>query len=282
MNIRLTNHIAWRFLNDDNLLMELLEMKFKEEFAKFTQKEFIENIRKAQQLGYQEEERWSQFVATYQLLSPDGSRNYYITESVTNNLGLLKVYRDAEGRYDYTIFKHIKPQKCTFILPDNRLVRVLITDNDGVISQIVFEYIKFTRHSGSKYEGTMNSCAFFVNRITGEQCSHFQHSDVKEIEDYLYKLMCFIYLSETEEVILKPGEKMGTKKSGKLINEIKHPLVVITSKWNITSIRTEGFAVSGHFRLQPYGEGRKQVRVQWIDPFEKKGYVRTAKKDLTN
>ena len=261
MAIRLTNHIAYRFLNDESLLWEIMELHHPE----------INRIPKGEEIP-------DTILATYGFLSHKGNKSYYITDSVTDKLELLKVNR-VDDKYDYTIFKDLKPQKATFILPDNKVIRMLITDTIEDKSQIVFEYIKFERHKDSKYEGHMNSCMFYVNRLSGEQCTHFGHSDVKEIEDYLYRLMCFMYLSDVEEIILQPGQKIGTKKTGKLINEIKHPLIIVNSKWNITSIRTEGFTVSGHFRLQPWGEGRSKVRVQWIDPFEKKGYIRGAGKE---
>jgi len=219
-----------------------------------------------------------EMMGTYQMITPKDNKSFYITDSVIKNLDLLKVKRNTEGQYDYTIFSNLKPQKCTFITPDNRLVRMLIPDGESSF-QMLFDYIRYVPDKQKKYYGHMNNCMFYVNRMTGEQCSHFTHPDVKEVENLLYRLLCFIYLSDTEEIILKPGEKMGTKKSGKLINEIKQPLIIVTSKWNITSIRTEGFKVSGHFRLQPFGKGRNQVRVQWIDPFDKEGYVRGAKKD---
>jgi len=221
---------------------------------------------------------YGKILSTWGVLRPEGNRNYYITDTVIENLELLKVSRDSEGRYDYKIFSHLKSQKCTFILPDNKLIRMWIPEPPNEI--MAFEYVRFDKYDKVKYMGHMNSCMFYLNRVTGEQCSHFGSSDVKEIEDILYKMLCFVYLSDTEEVILKPGQKMGTRKSGKIINEVRHPLIVVTSKWNVTSVRTEGFAVSGHFRLQRVGEGRQSTRVIWIDPFEKKGYIRTAKKDL--
>lgn len=260
--MRLTNHIAYRLLNDEKLLWEILELVHPNIWSIEKKGDIPDDIK-----------------ATYGLLSNTGNKSYYITESVTEKLELLKVKR-KEGRYDYTIFNSLQPQKCTFILPGNKVVRMLIATGPDAEAQMVFDYIRFIFDKGNKNHGVLNNCIFYVNRTTGEQCSHFEHADVKEIEDYLYKLLCFIYLSETEELILKPGQKMGTRKSGKVINEIKQDLIVVTSKWNITSVRTEGFAVSGHFRLlKPNGTTRLMTTVTWVNPFEKKGYVRRASKE---
>lgn len=98
----------------------------------------------------------------------------------------------------------------------------------------------------------------------------------------IYKLMCFIYLSDIEEIIIPPGVKYGTKKTGHMINEIRTNITIINSRWNVSSVKSEGFAVAGHFRLQPFGEGRTERRIQWIDPFEKTGYNRKATKEIAN
>lgn len=260
--MRLTNHIAYRFLNDKTLLWELMELVHPNIY-KLSNKEDIPD----------------QIHSTYGLLCPAENKSYYITESVTDKLELLKIKR-KEGNYDYTLFNSLQPQKCTFILPDNRLIRMLIPKGEAN-TQLVFNYIKFEITDKARGYGHLNNCMFYVDRVTGEQCSHFQHQDVKEIEDYLYRLLCFIYLSETEEIVLKPGQKSGTKKSGKIINEIKQDLIIVTSKWNITSIRTEGFPVSGHARiLSPNGTTRLTHKVVWIDPFQKQGYIRKAKNQL--
>lgn len=88
-----------------------------------------------------------------------------------------------------------------------------------------------------------------------------------------------MFLSENEEVILMPNQKSGTKKSGKIINQLKVPLTIVDSKWNITSINNTGFDVSGHFRLQPYGVGMQETKMIFIEPFRKNGYVRKAKSE---
>ena len=41
--------------------------------------------------------------------------------------------------------------------------------------------------------------------------------------------------------------------------------------------KSDGFKVSGHLRLQRYGEQKSKVKLIYIDEFEKQGYTRTAK-----
>ena len=47
--------------------------------------------------------------------------------------------------------------------------------------------------------------------------------------------------------------------------------------WYTTIVRNEGFNVRGHFRLQPYGVGRKEKKLIYIHEFQKHGYVRRAR-----
>jgi len=253
--IRLTNHIAYRFLNDESLLWEIMGLVHPN----------LKNIKT-------EDEIEDGMSATWNLIKPQNNKNYYVTNTVLSKLDLLKVSRNEKGWYDYTIFSHLSNRKVTLIFPDNKLVRFVISD-----VQIIFDYIRFEPTKENKYEGQMNNCLYYIDKDTGEPCTHYNHSDVKEIEDNVYKMLCFLYLSDVTEVILQPGQSAGTRKTGKILNEIKCPIVVVDANWAITSIRDEEFTVSGHFRLQPYGQGRSSKRIQWIEPFKKEGYVRKAK-----
>ena len=49
---------------------------------------------------------------------------------------------------------------------------------------------------------------------------------------------------------------------------------IFDSKWYTEISNDESFQVSGHFRLQPYGDGAK--RLIWINEFTKYGYHRKA------
>jgi len=60
----------------------------------------------------------------------------------------------------------------------------------------------------------------------------------------------------------------------KYVNDTKRKIEILDSHWFTTIVRSEGFEVTGHFRLQPYKDGKKLI---WIEKFDKKGYTRTAK-----
>lgn len=218
--------------------------------------------------------------SVWKLWEPKGNTLYMVTETVLDKLDLLKVKKvHTEGvgeHYNWTVFNHIPDNKKTFILPDlppghQNCLRLL---KSGDVIQ--FLHLSRFKNKDNKNEWNEHAICFFVDTKTGLQCDHFNHIDVKGIEDFIYRLLCFIWLSENEEIIVKPGQKVGTRNSGKLINSFdKLPITIINSKWNVTSVRTEGFQVRGHFRVLT--KGHIEPRMVWIEPYEKKGYIRKAK-----
>lgn len=98
----------------------------------------------------------------------------------------------------------------------------------------------------------------------------------KDFNQFIQMLL-FVELSELRIDILQPNEKVGKTKSNKVINKSKSDIIVVTHKWNVLSIRTESFLVSGHWRIQPYGKNREKKKLIYIDTFEKEGYIRRNK-----
>lgn len=86
----------------------------------------------------------------------------------------------------------------------------------------------------------------------------------------------FLKYVEVETKII-PGNKKDFHIGTKYLNETKDKIEILDSTYFTTISRTEGFGVRGHFRLQPYGVGMQERRLQWISDFQKNGYTRTAK-----
>ena len=80
---------------------------------------------------------------------------------------------------------------------------------------------------------------------------------------------------EMEEVV----REKTLKKSGILRDKVNNfmgiNVTLLDSRWFTTICRNEGFAVSGHFRLQPYKDGTRKLI--YIAPFMKTGYHRQAR-----
>lgn len=264
----LKNHIAYRFLTDDSLAFEMLETSYPKQLKMLAQDKELDD------------EDMSKVRTLYRLMNKNDQKAFYVTDTVLGKLEMLKVKKMASGQYDWSVFASLKDLKYTFVLPPvperrgGGCLRMKIEGN-----MIEFAHISFQFTEGSKEQGQAYWVMFYVDRIKNEQCEHFAHHDVKSIEEFVYKLLCFVFLSENYEETIKPGEKKGTRKQGKIINSLPIPLTIINSKWNVTSVRTEGFDVSGHFRLQPTSSGTKMI---FINPFRKNGYIRTSKKELIN
>lgn len=252
------NHIAYRFLTDESIWFEMIESTHPGDWKALVEKD--------------EKEIPDKIHSLYALLNNKDQKPYVITESVLQNLEHLKVNRKGE-HFDWTYFKNIKNQKVTWILPNNVCVRILF--HNEIIHFFHLKYEHLDKKAGT---GHMKWIMYYLNRNTGELCEHFEHQDVKEIEESMYKLLSFFYLAEVQEEYVAVGRVYGTKKTGKVLNDFKFPLTIVSTKWNITSIRTEGFNVCGHFAHRWTGEGRTIPKVVFISPFEKEGYVRKAKK----
>lgn len=260
----LENHIAYRFLTDDKLWFEILESTHPEEFKKAYRTEKTEDLQLPDQVH-----------SLYHLLHSKDQKAYYVTNTVLEKLDMLKIKPTEAGHYDWTVFSDIQDQKLTFICPDNFLLRVRFHEDT-----VSFIHTEFKIEDKKKGTGKMKWVMFYLNRKTGELCEHFGHSDVKTIEKFYYALFCFMFLTENDEIIVAPGTKHGSKKyPDNLLNCSRFPITIVNSRWNTTSIRNEGFDVSGHFRLQPCGENFSKTKIIFIEPFKKEGYVRRAQKE---
>lgn len=260
--MKLENHIATTFLTHDDFLWTIVE-DMHPDFEQASNNDDVAN----------------KVADLYYNLNTDQNKNYIITNTVFDKLDMLKVKRThMEGigeHFDWTYFRDIPNRKITFILPNNSLLRLNIYTD-----VIHFTYLKETKSKISPLYNESAWTLFYVNRITGEQCEYSNSPDVKAIEEQMYKLLCFFFLSDNSEVEVKPGAKHGTRKEGKVINTLPFPVTIVDSNWNVTSIRTEGFGVRGHFAIRWTGEGRSVAKMVFIEPYQKEGYVRHAKKDI--
>ncbi len=274
----LKNHIAYRFLHDESILYEMCGETHAGDWKKLEEK-----VKEVYDSGKTTEEvqqhlndiEFDNTVLSFlNLTRPNNQKAYYVTETVLEKLDMLKINK-KDKHYNWMVFKNLSPQKITLILPDNKVLRVYVS---GTTIQLFWLTFKKHKEPGTNLDGNMKWVMLYFYTDTGELCEHFEHPDSYEIEEFIYKLMCFFYLTENDELIVAPGKTHGTKKQGKLLNNLEVPVTVVNSRWNTTVIRTEQFGVRGHFRVQPCGEGRKNYEIIFIDPFVKNGYKRTAGK----
>ena len=67
---------------------------------------------------------------------------------------------------------------------------------------------------------------------------------------------------------------------GKYCNQTDLPIEIMDSTWFTTLVKSEGFKVRGHFRLQNVGPELSQKRLVWVTEHEKQGYVRNFKRPI--
>lgn len=277
--MRLNNHIALRFLTDDRLAFEVMEETHKIKSKNRTQL-FAELGFLMDKTGHNDKVDAVKAWQLWELVNKDDQKAYFITDTVHDKLDMLKLKRDANDHYDWTVFKNIPECKKTFILiPDKKwdgggVIRLL---NDGKTLQFCHLAFKFNDKKVDDNAGQALWTLFYINQFNNEHAEHCEHQNVKDIYEFVYKLMCFIFLSENDYEIIEPGRKSGTKKNGKIINDLPLPITIINSKWNITTIRTDEFTVSGHFALRRCGIAFSDTRMVYIEPYLKHGYIRKAK-----
>lgn len=285
-------HIAHRYLTDDEVAIQLLGKLYPDEFQKVK-----DNMGKSLDEMKPIAPRLEDAVAMYDVLCNRGQKAYVVTETVHDKLDMLKVKRDEHNRYDWTVFSRLPECKKSFILYPIKewdlggVIRMVITRGADGPTMIIVHLRGRTTELNPKSqfykpmipgEMFLGSSFFGVDLTTNEHLKTRQEPEVKEVYEFLYKLMCFIFLSENEYIEVDPGHSYGTRKSGKVKNELEFPVTVINSRWNVTSVRNADFDVMGHFRLQPYGPGRGQVKMIFIEPFKKHGYVRRAGNELSS
>lgn len=89
----------------------------------------------------------------------------------------------------------------------------------------------------------------------------------------------FKQYAQVETVLLPPNSKVKGINC-KYVNDTQIPFTYLDSKWFTELVKSDGFSVSGHFRLQPVKkDGKWTKELIWINPFEKTGYTSKARKE---
>jgi hypothetical protein len=103
------------------------------------------------------------------------------------------------------------------------------------------------------------------------------------LESQFFMAVIYILFKEFADVntkFVESNKKQIDKKTGeKDLNESDFNITILDSTWYTNLIRSKGFKVSGHPRLQPCKiDGEWTYKMIWINEFMKNGYSRRAKK----
>lgn len=162
---------------------------------------------------------------------------------------------------------------------------VVYSIKNGSLSLWVFQNLP------NAYNNVMAIPTFYIvaspkDKIKGEghqlDCMIIQMLDtIREanLRDYIDMVLDYLCLRqwaeiETLETQTKQKKEVKVKKKTKIITENGISYFTFDSKWFTEICNNNEFIVSGHFRLQPYGDGSK--RLIWINEYKKYGYHRKA------
>ena len=160
-------------------------------------------------------------------------------------------------------------------LPQNRrtLIKIILGGSTKRMNEIAFGNIDFVNEDG-----------YFDAKV-----KHSTIDDSLSPENFASNMTYFLSLElflkyADLEVVKAYGNQKKTICDGKdyLDNKSGIPVKYIDSRWLREIIRSEGFKVRGHFRLQPYKDDNDewQRKLIYIDEFEKHGYHRRALRDI--
>jgi hypothetical protein len=268
--MQLRNHIAHRFLTDAKMTDEILKSFIPDVLKTLNGVDMTQYTVLGENNKFKEAEKtyrtWYNLLAIPMAIPHVQHNAYYVTKTVQDDLDLIKFNKGSLG-YDWTIFKNVPECKKTFIFDKDAVFRI------HVIGQLI---TMFYLRDRLKPQASF----IWIDRFTNEKHHAFDRELLKSTDEItLMRLLAFYYFAENETRIVNPGKSYGTKKQpDALDNSTDIPVTIINSNWNVTSIRLDGFDVSGHLRLQPCGPSSKERKLIFIEPFKKHGYVRKATK----
>lgn len=206
------------------------------------------------------------------ILSDDGNKNLLFTKTSLEVAEKIKI-----DKFEPSILKIKKEKKLTFLIDGNHFYRVAIAQGEIFVLHIKKSILDnghaYLSYDSFKIMPLLNTVVYPPN-----QTDYLNDKFFKEF----IRLLIFTEYSELQETLVNPRQSYGTKKQGKYLNETNKPFIVVDSNWNKIIIRTEGFGVSGHFRLQRVGVNREDRKLIYISEYFKNGYVRGAKRELSD
>jgi hypothetical protein len=88
-------------------------------------------------------------------------------------------------------------------------------------------------------------------------------------------VLLFKQFAETEIKVIPPNGKVKDFHC-RYKSDLPIPIQRLDLNWYTESCKNHPFVVRGHWRMQPHGKGRKEVKLKYIDPYMKTGYTKGA------
>jgi hypothetical protein len=155
----------------------------------------------------------------------------------------------------------------------NKTYSVFFRLDAGGFTSILFNGLRIAKYASFKLDDPM-----FDLTMVREQIE--QSNGLNQLLPL--PLLALYHFAEVEVRIINNDRKKVKMGSEVIFNSNKSLIRVIDSSYFTKIIRTEGFAVRGHFAIRRRGPGRSERRLTWIKPHAKNGYTRKAKLESLN
>lgn len=221
----------------------------------------------------------------FRLLCAEGFKYYYITKPFVDALSksVSKIAKSSlwvdipDGNYCFTTGATTTAVKIT-------------NDTDrGIISCKMIDFIGFKNNEpvinaigdfDAAYDIDKNDNGVYRSPgFIGYKRKLLSNASAMQlVVDYCFLYILFLKYAEIETKFLKPGQK-DKFIDCKYVNETKSEITVLNCTWFTTLVKSDGFKVRGHLRLQPKKkDGQWTKELIWINEFEKSGYTAPARK----
>jgi hypothetical protein len=202
--------------------------------------------------------------------------NPFFEASIKSEKQLLELYGDIVGNdtSDFDVKGCYLIDKFVYMIDyevrkgnENHEIAFYMFDKKGIPLAMFVDSAKHEIYQN----GWVSSC-FSVNNNPLE-IRNFIYYHIGQI--VIFRM--FKTYAEVETKIILPNSKQKTIHC-KYFNDTSFKLNFLDSKWFTNLVKSDGFTVRGHFRLQPKKkDGKWTKELIWISEFEKTGYSAPAR-----
>ena len=221
----------------------ILDSKLCLEFLKRNKEKIINTLKEKKP----EDKDWEEL---YALLKTENKPKYIFSKSVIETLDTIKVNLD----FDCNILLSRKIKNGIFILDKNQMY---IFNTVGEVLRV--KYLKYYSETDSS---DIQMFSFYLKENRKVIAQEIESGNTTKF------LRCCIYLEflPIETKFIKPSEKFGTKKSGKILNKTKDEFIIVTKAWNqqYKTLPNTKYISRAHWGIRWTGKGRKTQKVTFI------------------
>lgn len=139
--------------------------------------------------------------------------------------------------------------------------------------------MKYNRLFGGFFLKEHEDLLFHSYNYLNDNTAHDDYT-VREGVKIIVATELFLHFAEIETKELPPSRQIYDGLTCLYNNKTKLKMNVVDCTWFTNLIKSGEFNVRGHFRLQPYADGSRQLI--WINDFKKHGYSRKARIETFN